>query len=107
VGNSFIPADGRLRFVVPEGPTGWRSTLGGNALRYGPKDTFNLHSYWDAHAVNLAMRKEDAPVYAARLVRELGTPTAWRGTGDVESWPAQWADEALVHAKAAYDASRS
>jgi hypothetical protein len=102
VGNAFVAADGPLRFVVPEGSTGWRSTHGGNALRYGPKDTFNLHSYWDAHAVTLAMRKQDVRTYAAHLVKERGTPASWRNTGDVESWPVQWADEALVHAKEAY-----
>lgn len=99
VGNGFIAADGPLRFVMPEGPAGWRSTIGGNALRYGPKDTFNLHSYWDSHAVSLAMRKEDIGAYAARLVREIGTPDTWRNRGDVESWPVQWADEALAHAR--------
>jgi hypothetical protein len=58
-GNAFISASGPLRFVLPEGPTGWRPTLGGNALVYGPQDRFNLHSYWDAHAVNISMGKED------------------------------------------------
>ena len=35
-GNAFISASGPLRFVLPEGPTGWRTTAGGNALVYGP-----------------------------------------------------------------------
>jgi hypothetical protein len=102
VGNGFVSAAAPFRFVLPEGPTGWRSSAGGNALRYGPKDTFNLHAYWDTHAVNLAMQKQDVPTYAARLVKELGTPPNWRNTGDVEAWPDQWATEALLLAKAAY-----
>jgi hypothetical protein len=102
VGNAFVSISAPPRFVLPDGPAGWRSTSGGNALRYGPGDRFTLHSYWDAHAVNLAMRKEDAGAYSARLFRERGTPAAWRNRGDVEAWPEQWADEALVHAKAAH-----
>lgn len=78
VGNAFVSAEGPLRFVVPEGPVRWRSSLGGNALRYGPDGNFNLHSYWDSHAVNLVMRKEDPAAYAARLVKELGVPASWR-----------------------------
>ena len=76
-GNSFISASGPLRFVVPEGPTGWRTTAGGNALVYGPQDRFNLHSYWDTHVVNLAMRNDDVPTYATRLVSEVPVAADW------------------------------
>lgn len=103
VGNAFVAARGTPRFIVPEGPTGWRSSAGGNALRYGPKDNFNLHSYWDSHAVNLAMGKQDVATYAARLVKELGVAQAWKNEGDVEAWPEQWATEALALAKDAYE----
>ena len=99
VGMGFVSAEGPLHFVVPVGPTGWRSSAGGNALRYGPNDTFNLHSYWDTHAVNLAMQKEDVPAYAVRLVRELGVLPTWRNPGDADAWPALWATEALPLAK--------
>lgn len=99
VGNAFVNESGPLAFVVPKGPTGWRPTLGGNALVYGPEHRFNLHSYWDSHAVNLAMNKEDVPTYAARLLKELEPTAAWRGRGPVDSWPAQWASEGINHAK--------
>jgi len=103
VGNAFVSAEGPLRFVVPEGPVRWRSSLGGNALRYGPDGNFNLHSYWDSHAVNLVMRKEDPAAYAARLVKELGAPASWRTPGDPEGWPEAWATEALPLAREAYE----
>jgi hypothetical protein len=80
-GNSFISASGPLRFVLPEGPTGWRTTAGGNALVYGPQDRFNLHSYWDSHIVNLAMQKDDVATYAASKL--VWTPVCRRrDTGD-------------------------
>jgi hypothetical protein len=102
VGNGYLPAAGPLQFVVPQGPTGWRSTLGGNALVYGPQDRFNLHSYWDAHAVNLTMGREDVPTFASRLFAEVPAAPGWSGTGAVEAWPEQWVNESLGHSKEAY-----
>lgn len=99
VGQGFASVDSPPRFVVPAGPTGWRSTAGGNALRYGPNDNFNLHSYWDTHIVNLAMQREDVPAFSARLVRELEVLPAWRNSGDPDAWPALWATEVLGLAK--------
>jgi hypothetical protein len=103
VGTGYVSASGPLRFVVPQGPAGWRPTLGGNALRYGPNDVYNLHSYWDSHAVNLAMQKQDVPAFAARLVKELGVGPTWRNTGDPDAWPALWATEALALAREVHD----
>lgn len=103
VGNPFVAAEGPLRFVVPEGPVRWRHTFGGSALRYGPNDNLNLHSYWDSHAVNLVMRKEDPAAYAARLVKELGVPASWKTAGDVEAWPAGWATDVLALAREAHE----
>jgi hypothetical protein len=101
-GNSFISASGPLRFVLPEGPTGWRTTTGGNTLVYGPQDRFNLHSYWDTHIVNLAMGNDDVMTYAARLVSELPVPPEWKDTGDLDGWPERWSSEALLYAKEAH-----
>jgi hypothetical protein len=94
VGNGYVAADPPFRFVVPKGPIGWRTTLGGNALRYGPNDNFNLHSYWDSHVVNLAMQRQDVATYAAAVAGEK-PPPAWRNEGRVETWPEQWATEGL------------
>lgn len=101
-GNAFISARGPLQFVLPDGPTGWRPTLGGNAMVYGPELRFNLHSYWDSHAVNLSMGRDDLSTYVVRLQREQAARPAWRNTGDAAGWPEQWATEALVHARAAH-----
>ena len=97
-GNAFITSSGPLAFVAPKGPTGWRSTNGGNLLVYGPENRFNLHSYWDSHAVNLTMQQDDPAAFAARLFAE--RPAAgWKPVGDPDSWPAQWASESIAHAK--------
>lgn len=101
-GNAFISASGPLRFVLPEGPTGWRTSVGGNALVYGPEDRFNLHWSWDTHIVNLAMRNDDVLTYASRLVSELPVAPEWKDTGDPDAWPERWATEALVYAKDAH-----
>ncbi len=102
VGNSFVSASGPLRFVLPEGPTGWRTTSGGNALVYGPQDRFNLHSYWDSHIVNLAMRRDDAGTYAGRLVKEVPVGAEWRDKGDPDAWPERWVNEGLGLAREAH-----
>lgn len=103
VGNAFISERTPLQFVEPTGPTGWRSTLGGNALVYGPENRFNLHSYWDTHAVNLNMEKNDPAALAARLFGEMRPGKDWRNSGRVEDWPVQWATEGLAHAKTAHE----
>lgn len=99
VGNAFVSDSGPLQFVVPKGPAGWRTTLGGNALVYGPERRFNLHSFWDSHAVNITMGTEDVPAFATRLFNELKPAAEWANSGDVQSWPAQWATEGLARAK--------
>lgn len=100
VGNAFIGAREPLQFVLPADPVGWRPTLGGNALVYGPEHRFNLHSYWDSHAVNLAMRQDDVPTFSARLMKEMPPAASWRGSGaDPGEWVVQWATEGLGHAK--------
>jgi hypothetical protein len=101
-GNAFVSASGVPRFVLPDGPTGWRTTSGGNALVYGPQDRFNLHSYWDSHIVNLAMRNDDVPTFAVRLMGEVPQSFEWRDSGDPDRWPERWLNETLVHAKEAY-----
>jgi hypothetical protein len=99
VGNAFVSAGVPLQFVDPSGATGWRSTLGGNALIYGPEGRFNLHSYWDSHAVNITMQQEGASAFAARLVADIKPAASWTGKGDIDGWPEQWATEGLALAK--------
>ena len=102
VGNGFVSASTPLRFVPPTGPTGWRTTSGGNALVYGPQDRFNLHSYWDTHIVNLVMRNDDVPAFASRLMSDVVPAANWKDTGDPDTWPERWATEMLGPAKEAY-----
>jgi len=102
VGNGYVATLNPLRFIVPTSPTGWRTAVGGNALVYGPQDRFNLHSYWDTHIVNLAMRNDDVPTYAARLLGEVKIATDWKDPGDPDLWPERWVNEALAYAKDAH-----
>lgn len=99
VGSAYVSAAAPLAFVVPKGPTGWRMAIGGNALRYGPDDQFNLHGFWDSRAVTLAMQQDDVPAFVARLLKEQPVEPAWANSGPAESWPEQWANEALQYAK--------
>jgi hypothetical protein len=99
VGNAFVTASGPLQFIVPNGPTGWRTTLGGNALVYGPENRFNLHSYWDTHAVNITMGQDDEQTFAAKLFSGTPPQRSWTNSGDAETWPMQWATEGLARAK--------
>ena len=99
VGTGFISAQAPLRFVFPQDTTGWRLTLGGNALLYGPQDRFNLHSYWDAHAVNLTMRRDDEMTFVSRVFEALPVMPGWADTGDPDDWPQRWADDALEQSR--------
>jgi hypothetical protein len=102
VATSFVSAATPPRFVTPQGPTGWRSTSGGNALVYGPQDRFNLHSYWDSHIVNLAMRNDDVPAFASRLLSEVPPGPDWKNSGDPDMWPERWLNEILLSAREAH-----
>ncbi len=104
--NAFVSSSGALRFVLPDGSSGWRSSAGGNALVYGPQDRFNLHSYWDSHIVNLAMRNDDVEQYAARLVAEVPWPADWNDSGDPDTWPERWLNDSLLLGKEAYQGIR-
>lgn len=106
VGTGFVTSTGPLAFVQPNVPTGWRPTLGGNLLVYGPEHRFNLHSYWDSHAVNITIDREDVAAYAARLHREVKPAAHWTSRGEPDSWPAQWATEGLMLSREAYKGIR-
>jgi hypothetical protein len=99
IGTGFVSSQMPLRFVFPQGSTGWRPSLGGNTLLYGPQDRFNLHSYWDAHAVNITMRRDDEATFVARIFEALPVMPGWRDSGDVDEWPQHWADQALRDSK--------
>jgi hypothetical protein len=62
-----------------------------------------FHSYWDSTSVDYAFRRirTKTPEKFAQAVID-SKPDVVKNTGDVASWPYQWADDALVVAKQAY-----
>jgi hypothetical protein len=62
-----------------------------------------FHSYWDSTAVDYAFRRirTKTPEKFAQAVID-SHPEVQKNTGDVSSWPYQWADDSLVYAKQAY-----
>jgi len=77
------------------------STRGGNDLKIGSK---SLHAYWDDGTVKGAMRLvgvRDLAIDGFAKVVVGAPPSAWRSSGDPDTWPAQWANEALLLARSA------
>jgi len=70
------------------------------ASRYPTKP---FHSYWDTTVVDYAMRRTSkrTPEQFAQWAID-SKPTVAANTGDVASWPYQWANDALVVSKQAY-----
>ena len=63
-----------------------------------------MHSYWDSHVVNLAMRRDDEATFVARLFEALPVmPGGSINSGDADLWPQQWADDGLVHSKTVHN----
>jgi hypothetical protein len=62
-----------------------------------------FHSYWDSTTVNYAFRRISTrtPEQFAQTAID-NKPTVMRNTGDLSTWPYQWADDALVVSKEAY-----
>jgi hypothetical protein len=96
----------RFQFAVPASPNTGAGALphdeGGNRLRWGQDYDRNLHSYWDTDLVEHASGSRSAREYAADLVRNVAPVTGWKANGQVQGWPAQWASDALPHAREAY-----
>lgn len=62
-----------------------------------------FHSYWDSTVVDYAMRRSSTrtPQQFAQYAID-SKPQVAINSGDVQSWPYQWADASLVAAKSAY-----
>lgn len=69
-----------------------------------PKNlTKPFHSYWDSTTVNYAFRRirtKTPDAFAEAVIAS--KPDVNKNTGDVLTWPYQWADDSLVYAKQAY-----
>ena len=128
VGAAFVSKDGQ--FVIPKTNAEIDSlnifdSRGGNNLQMdetalaassaklippaeGPQEaskwpTKPFHSYWDTTVVDYAMRRTSkrTPDQFAQWAVD-SKPTVSANTGDVASWPYQWANDALVVSKQAY-----
>jgi hypothetical protein len=73
---------------------------------YGPENRFNLHSYWDSHAVNLTMGREDVAAFSKRLFAETKPAREWENSGAVDEWPLQWATAGIAHSRRAHEGIR-
>ncbi|KQQ47197.1 phospholipase [Duganella sp. Leaf126] len=93
-GNKLIPA------AAQEDASPAAATV---AAQRAPQTTRPFHSYWDTTVVNYAFRRIGArtPAQFASLVIA-DKPAVALATGDVASWPYQWADQSLAMAKVAY-----
>lgn len=96
VGAIYLGADGRpvdpdagAQTAHPDGSTG---THGGNAIDTGSTD---LHAQWD----QMPTRLRPSSISAKMLAAARAIPTT---PGDVGAWPAAWAGETLLAARAAY-----
>jgi hypothetical protein len=73
-------------------------TIGGNKLMLKTDDTLELHVYWDTNLVLSAMSADGATspsVFASHLREKFKQPPGWDNSGDIKTWGAQWATEAL------------
>jgi hypothetical protein len=63
-----------------------------------------FHSYWDSTTVNYAFRRirTKTPDQFAQAVID-SKPEVVKASGDPANWPYQWADDALIVAKQAFD----
>jgi hypothetical protein len=102
VGAVYVASNGE--FVNPNTVMQkFEETQGGNFLMLG---NTNLHSYWDRTTVEHVMIKQIAdpksrkPALLAALLAKRSEH--WQTKGEVRTWPAQWADEAIVLAREAY-----
>ena len=68
-----------------------------------PQATRAFHSYWDTTVVNYAFRRIGArtPEQFAQMVID-DKPVVSPNSGELSTWPYQWADQSLVIAKLAY-----
>lgn len=94
-----VVAAGQLNFGIG---TTVVATTGGNDLQIS--SSRNLHAYWDDSTVVGAMRlmgvrNKSASDFAQAIVHD--PPSDWQTSGDIETWPAQWASEILPLAEEA------
>ena len=81
-------------------------TTGGNDLTKGSN---SLHHYWDANAVDKAMKRAGFTAKATgKFVRYVvkHPPQNWKTGGDPETWSSKWATEIMPLGRFAYEGVR-
>ena len=107
-GNNFLMDDARLTSLV----AGLSDVIPAEEAKE-PKPvkegkpqalTKPFHSYWDSTTVNYAFRRiqTKTPEKFAQAAID-GKPAIASATGDLATWPYQWADDALAVSKKAFD----
>jgi hypothetical protein len=101
-GNNFLLDDARIEALsvandIPPGEPKPEKPGVPKAL------TKPFHSYWDSTSVDYAFRRirTKTPEKFAQAVIP-SQPDVAKNSGDVSTWPYQWADDALVFSKQAY-----
>lgn len=99
-GNSLLLDDDKLTSLSAGLIPGEAKALPAGAQKWPTKP---FHSYWDSTVVDYAMRRISTrtPEQFAQKVID-GKPLVSMNTGDVSTWPYQWADDALAASKLAY-----
>ncbi|MET0265981.1 MAG: S1/P1 nuclease [Duganella sp.] len=109
-GNNLLLDDAKLvassdKVIPPAPPVEAKAAddKAGNAAPRPPQTTRPFHSYWDTTVVNYAFRRVGArtPAQFASLIIAR-KPTVAVATGELATWPYQWADQSLAHSKVAY-----
>lgn len=89
--------DGAVELLrEPDAAAGQPHDRGGNLLRFSEKQ--NLHAFWDVALPEASSADEDLESTLRKAVQ----PQTWKSEGTVEEWPRQWAADAVVAARAAY-----
>jgi len=99
VGSSYV--DENDKFVNPQAGAKGLPDAGGNFFRITAKST--LHAYWDTMTVKLARDKAGEKDFTAYLVENFPVKPEWNATGDVNTWPEQWATGTLLLAPQCFE----
>lgn len=99
VGSSYV--DENDKFVNPRTGAKGLPDAGSNFFRITAKST--LHAYWDTMTVKLARDKAGEKDFTAYLVENFPVKPEWNATGDITTWPEQWATGTLLLAPQCFE----
>ena len=99
VGCSYV--DDRNHFVDPETGAKGQPDAGANNFRLTTRTS--LHGYWDTQTVKLARDHAGTEDFKTFIISHSPMQPAWKATGPVVSWPAQWATDTLHEAKHCFE----